>query len=381
MKKAEQSLHKRMERIENARGIKRQAPVRGLRSALVPAAIICALILGGCKNGAGENLSGTAPDGAGNPVAEGSTGPGNGETAEGSREPGDGEAAEGDQNLEDRVGMADSPEAAKEESSDYILPDSDKDFLAWEDVQDLTAEQVRLARNEIYARHGRGFKSQDLQAYFDARPWYKKTVEPDDFSENLLNDYEKRNIRYLKGLEPVEGLPGLSDAPSKPVVDQYGYEGGHSLLSFELKPGTAKDCGEYYQVEAIYAQAIEAPGDLSYGDKVTLVFNELTGETKTLEYREGGLYPLNEGPYPTQYYYREHEDGSPVVLYQDSDDRVDKPFYEGQLYIRKDATKEIDIERMSAPVTYEELNGEFNWYNGVFFDRKGYAVRLVFYGD
>lgn len=376
MKKAEQSLHSKKEMIENTRAVtKKQASVRRLWSALVPAAIICVLVLGGCKNGVGEEPPGAALDEAGHPAAEGSAG------TEGSLGPEHSEASEGSQNPEDREGMADGPAASLEASSDYILPGSDRELVEWADVKGLTTEQVRLARNEIYARHGRGFKSQDLQAYFDARPWYEKTVEPDDFSESLLNDYEKRNIRYLKGLEPVDGLPGLSDAPSKPVVDQYGYEGGHSLLSFELKPGTVKDCGEYYQVDAVFAQAIEAPGDLSYGDRITLVFNELTGETKTLEYREEGLYPLNEGPYPSVYYYRKHEDGSPVVLYQDSDDRVDKPFFEGQLYIRKDATKEIDIERMSAPVTYEDLNGEFNWYNGVFFDRKGYAVRLVFYGD
>lgn len=269
----------------------------------------------------------------------------------------------------------------KEVEPDYILPGSSGDIIGWEDVKDLPPEKIRIARNEIYARHGRRFASQDLQEYFDGKPWYQGTVKPEDFSEGVLNEYEKRNIRYLKGLEPVDGLPGLSGADSKAVIDRYGYESGHSLLSFQLKGGTAKDCGSYYQVDAVYGQGIEAPGNLKYGDRVTLVFNELTGERKTLEYRQGGLCPVDAGEYANYYYYTPSEDGSPVVLYQDSDDRVDKPVYEGRLYVRKDATVETDIVGLSEPVTLQKLNREYNWYNGVFFDKKGYAVRLVFYGD
>ncbi len=406
MRKAEQSLRIKKENIVIRSG--KQASVRGLWGALVPAAIICVLVLSGCRAGS----VGNPPEGAGAEVSEGrNPGDAGSDFAEG-RTPGDAGAASaagqeardaGSDLSESRnpggsgtypadaagpetgTGVPGSMDQAEGEKTEkppaYILTDSDREYLNWEDVKDLTEEQIRLARNEIYARHGRGFQSQDLQAYFDSRPWYKKTVEPEQFSESLLSDVEKWNIRYLKDLEPVDGLPGLSDAPSKHVIDQYGYQDGHSLLSFQLKPGTAKDCGEYYQVDAVFAQGIEAPGNLKYGDRVMLVFNELTGETKTLEYREGGLYPVDEGQYASQYYYSNHEDGSPVTLYQDSDDRVDKPVYDGRLYVRKDATEEIDIVRQVTPVTLSELNGEYNWYNGVFFDRKGYAVRLVMYGD
>lgn len=391
-----------------------------LRGTLVPAVMICALALGGCGTGNGGNLpeSKSAEVAGSQGLADGAAGSGGQETGDGAagsggQESGDGAAGSGSQESGDGAAGSGSRESGEgaagagsqeadggsesgadlsdavqedgtseaEQFSAYILPDSDKGFLRWEDVKDLSAEQLRLARNEIYARHGRGFQSQDLQTYFEGKTWYKKTVEPDAFDEGVLNDFEKNNIRYLKDLEPADGLPGLPDAPSRQVIDRYGYEDGHSLLSFQLKEGTAKDCGEYYQVDAVYAQGIEAPGDLTEGDRVTLVFNELTGEKKTLECRADGLYPVDEGTYATQYYYSRTEDGSPVVLYQDSADRVDKPVCEGRLYIRKDATEEIHITGQSRPVTFEELNGEYNWYNGIFFDRKGYAVRLVFYGD
>lgn len=288
-------------------------------------------------------------------------------------------SAEADSTEAESADAAETGEAKAQ--GDYMLPTSNTEIVGWEDVKDLTQEELRIARNEIYARHGRRFKAQDLQTYFDGKSWYQGTIEPDKFSEDMLNAYEKRNIRYLKGMEPTAGLGQLSEAPSKKIIDRYGYEEGHSLLSFALKEGTAKDCGDYYQVDALYSQGIEAPGDLKYGDQVTLVFNELTGERKTLEYRQGGLYPVDEGQYASQYYYTPTEDQSPVVLYQDSEDRVDKPVYEGKLYIRKDAAREIDIENESEPVTFENLNGQNSWYNGVFFDEKGYAVRLVVYGD
>lgn len=355
---------------------------------LTSAAVLSSVLLWGCQSGADEDRSaaGTAVETAAELTTEMTIETGSKASAENTGVEGDSLSesaanAESSGETDDDRGSGNEQKVNEAAQADYILPDSDTKFLEWDDVKDLSQEELRIARNEIYARHGRRFKAQDLQEYFDGRSWYQGQIEADQFREDQLNSCEKRNIRFLKGLEPVAGLPGLSEAPSKAVMDRYGYENGHSVLSFDFKEGTAKDCGEYYEVEAVYCQGIEAPGDLKYGDRVTLVFNELTGEKKTLEYRQGGLYPVNEGQYAAQYYYTPTQDKRPVVLYQDSDDRVDKPVYEGKLYIRRDASREIDIVGQSEPVTSELLNREYNWYNGVFFDEKGYVVRLVVYGD
>jgi len=76
---------------------------------------------------------------------------------------------------------------------DYILPTSSIEYLTKEDLIGLTAEECRIARNEIYARHGRMFTSEDLQAYFDSKDWYIGTIPAEQFSEDLLNVYEKAN--------------------------------------------------------------------------------------------------------------------------------------------------------------------------------------------
>lgn len=266
----------------------------------------------------------------------------------------------------------------------YILPESNTKYLSEADLANISKEELKIARNEIYARHGRKFQSQDLQEYFDSKAWYQGTIEPANFSESLLNDFEKKNIKLIQKAEETaqsfSELSNLSDAPSKKIIDRYGYENGYSVLSFHIIEGTVKDCGEYYQVDATYQQGIEAPADLKEGDQITLTFNELTGETRTLVFRENHFCPLDSDNSYDGFYYYPSSNGKSVVLYHDSDDRMDKPVYEGKLYVRKDATDEVDIMRQVRPVTKEILSRE-NWYNGVYFDQKGYVTRLVYYGD
>lgn len=86
-------------------------------------------------------------------------------------------------------------------TSEYVVENSDSVYLTREDLQYFTAEELRIARNEIYARHGRRFKDENLQAYFESCSWYNGVIEPDDFSEGLLNEYEKANVALLKKTE------------------------------------------------------------------------------------------------------------------------------------------------------------------------------------
>ena len=63
---------------------------------------------------------------------------------------------------------------------------------------DLFAEDLRVLRNEIYARHGRVFKDADLQKYFAAQPWYK----PDPtFTDEKLSEIEIANLAKIKEAE------------------------------------------------------------------------------------------------------------------------------------------------------------------------------------
>lgn len=89
---------------------------------------------------------------------------------------------------------------AQDLTSEYVLPYSDSMYYTHSDVINLSPEQVRIAINEIYARHGRMFDSQDLQNYFNSKDWYYPTIPADQFDESILNDFEKKNIEVLKPL-------------------------------------------------------------------------------------------------------------------------------------------------------------------------------------
>jgi hypothetical protein len=70
-------------------------------------------------------------------------------------------------------------------------------------ISDLFIEDLRMLRNEIYARHGRVFtstKSKDLQKYFEAQPWYKPNP---DFKDDQLSEIEFKNIAVIKAAEDV----------------------------------------------------------------------------------------------------------------------------------------------------------------------------------
>ncbi|MEA4966375.1 MAG: YARHG domain-containing protein [Oscillospiraceae bacterium] len=86
-------------------------------------------------------------------------------------------------------------------TADYILPESAARLYTASELESLTAEQLTLARNEIYARHGRKFNSQTLQQYFDSKSWYSGTVSPESFSLSVLSSIELSNIATIQKAE------------------------------------------------------------------------------------------------------------------------------------------------------------------------------------
>lgn len=100
-------------------------------------------------------------------------------------------------------------EEAKETSEkrtddDYVLPDSATAYLTEEDLEGLTPEELRIARNEILARHGRQFNDPALAAYFESKDWYQGDIDPETFDSqnvNELNDFELKNIELIQSME------------------------------------------------------------------------------------------------------------------------------------------------------------------------------------
>lgn len=87
----------------------------------------------------------------------------------------------------------------------YLAPYADSQLLTEEDVRDWSEEQLRLARNEIYARHGRIFTDEQLQRFFESRNWYHGTVAAEDFNDSVLNEYEIANRDFIVQYESDMG--------------------------------------------------------------------------------------------------------------------------------------------------------------------------------
>lgn len=87
------------------------------------------------------------------------------------------------------------------DSAEYILPDSSTKYFTIDDVNWLKTDEIRLAINEIYARHGRMFKSEELQNYFNSKSWYNPSIPADQFDDSVLNDCERHNIQVLQTVQ------------------------------------------------------------------------------------------------------------------------------------------------------------------------------------
>lgn len=98
---------------------------------------------------------------------------------------------------------AEAAEVAMEDSNGYILPDSDSRKLKKSDLAGMTAQQLSYAKNEIYARHGRVFKSSELQDYFNEKDWYEKN---DDFKDEDLSKKEAENTEFIDAYQKDNDL-------------------------------------------------------------------------------------------------------------------------------------------------------------------------------
>lgn len=64
------------------------------------------------------------------------------------------------------------------------------------DIEGMTTDELRIMRNEIYARHGYIFADKALHQYFSAQPWYRPSTK-----DINLNSVEQYNINFIKQYE------------------------------------------------------------------------------------------------------------------------------------------------------------------------------------
>lgn len=104
-------------------------------------------------------------------------------------------------------------DSAKSNNNDYIIADSNSRYLTESELNSMSTYDLYLARNEIFARHGRDFKKQELKDYFGAKSWYHVQYSPSEFdahTSTLLNDFERKNSELMLKIEKLRNSPYLA---------------------------------------------------------------------------------------------------------------------------------------------------------------------------
>ena len=105
--------------------------------------------------------------------------------------------------------MIHTPEVTTEPIiEEYIIPNSDSTYLSEEDLEGLSEIELCLARNEIFARHGRIFTTEWIREYFLNTTWYVEMYSPEEFDNSIndfFNEYEHKNVEMILAYEEKMG--------------------------------------------------------------------------------------------------------------------------------------------------------------------------------
>ena len=89
---------------------------------------------------------------------------------------------------------------------DYVFPNSSKEDISLNDLENMNVDKLCIAKNEIYARHGHIFNSKTIRNYFESKNWYYP-VSKVDFDK--LNKVEQANVSKILTIEKNKESPYL----------------------------------------------------------------------------------------------------------------------------------------------------------------------------
>ncbi|WP_164977512.1 YARHG domain-containing protein [Ancylomarina salipaludis] len=74
-------------------------------------------------------------------------------------------------------------------------------FHTKQELINMSAVELRLLKNEVFARHGYSFKSADLRDYFNNTSWY---AESRNYTNDRLSDQEKEYLERIMSIEKTK---------------------------------------------------------------------------------------------------------------------------------------------------------------------------------
>jgi hypothetical protein len=81
-------------------------------------------------------------------------------------------------------------------------PEASARYLSDSDLTYKNCFDLKIMRNEVYARHGYIFRTPDMVDYFTRQGWYRPSAA--DVTNNL-SGIEKRNVHLIKTNEDAMG--------------------------------------------------------------------------------------------------------------------------------------------------------------------------------
>jgi len=103
------------------------------------------------------------------------------------------------------LASASLPDPSEDEPSGLrqLFPNSSTQLIQPGRLADLSLQQLRIARNEIFARHGFVFQSPELRAHFGRYRWYRPVP-----GSVRLSPIEQQNVQLLRRAEQARGGAG-----------------------------------------------------------------------------------------------------------------------------------------------------------------------------
>lgn len=83
------------------------------------------------------------------------------------------------------------------QDSGFVFPSSDTALIPQAEVEALSDGDLTYAINEIYARHGYIFRSDELRGYYEQFSWYTGEIPAGEFSVDCFNQIEQQNWNLL----------------------------------------------------------------------------------------------------------------------------------------------------------------------------------------
>ena len=79
-----------------------------------------------------------------------------------------------------------------------MFPEGSQRYLSYADIEYLSSRDLKIMRNEIFARHGYIFKTSDMIQHFSSQSWYRAL---NNDVTAYLSKIEKENVNFIKQYE------------------------------------------------------------------------------------------------------------------------------------------------------------------------------------